>query len=309
MANYDENLLTEIEEKEQQALSDVDQAYGKMIGETDSYYNSQIQASKDWAEQQSKLQQEQTDFAIEQIEQQKEQSQKDYVKEQSAAYVDWQKQSNQYGANAEQMAASGLNGSGYSESSQVSMYNTYQNRLATARESYNNAVVNYNNAIKEARLQNNSVLAEIAYATLQEQLSLALQAFEYKNQLAQAQLEQKTSIAESYNDYYLDVLEELENQGNIIIKDDADAENSEAAAQTGAGVLPAGLEVMVNAAKDQQSAASLAVQQQQIATVASTYSELKEQGYSQRELDEILNKAVELGILTQRQATEIRDGR
>lgn len=309
MANYDENLLTEIEEKEQQALSDVDQAYGKMIGETDSYYNSQIQASKDWAEQQSKLQQEQTDFAIEQIEQQKEQSQKDYVKEQSAAYVDWQKQSNQYGANAEQMAASGLNGSGYSESSQVSMYNTYQNRLATARESYNNAVVNYNNAIKEARLQNNSVLAEIAYATLQEQLSLALQAFEYKNQLVQAQLEQKTSIAESYNDYYLDVLEELENQGNIIIKDDADAENSEAAAQTGAGVLPAGLEVMVNAAKDQQSAASLAVQQQQIATVASTYSELKEQGYSQRELDEILNKAVELGILTQRQATEIRDGR
>ena len=31
------------------------------------------------------------------------------------------------------------------ESSKVSMYNTYQNRVATARDSYNRAVLNYNN--------------------------------------------------------------------------------------------------------------------------------------------------------------------
>ena len=134
---------------------------------TDQYYQEQINASKEWADKQSQLQQEQTDFAIEKIEQQKEQAKQDYTKEQSGAYVDWQKQSgayvdwqkqsNQYGANAEAMASQGMAGTGYSESSQVSMYNTYQNRVTTAKEAYSRAILNYNNAITEARLQNNSL--------------------------------------------------------------------------------------------------------------------------------------------------------
>lgn len=166
-----------------QSKAEYNQLMDGMVEGADSFYNSLKENAQQWADKQSELQQERTDFTIEQIEQEKEQANKDYLKEQSGAYADWQKQSNQYGAAAEKMAAAGLTGTGYSESSKVSMYNTYQNRVATARESYNKAVLNYNNAIKDAQLQNNAALAEIAYNALQQQLELSLQGFQYKNQL------------------------------------------------------------------------------------------------------------------------------
>jgi hypothetical protein len=207
--NYDDRRFTEVEADKKAALNEVDVTYGNMISNSDKYYQAQIDASKQWADKQSQLQQEQTDFTIEQIEQQKDQAQKDYTKEQSGAYVDWQKQSNQYGANAEQMAAHGMTGSGYSESAQVSMYNTYQNRVMTARESYNRAVLNYNNAIKDARLQNNSALAEIAYQALQTQLELSLEGFQYKNSLVIEQANKKLEVENTYYNRYQDVLDQI----------------------------------------------------------------------------------------------------
>ena len=207
--NYDDERFTQVESDKTAALSDLEQTYAGMINDSDNYYQAQIDASKEWAEKQSSLQQEQTDFAIEKIEQEKEQAKKDYTKEQSGAFVDWQKQSNQYGVNAEQMAASGMTGTGYSESSKVSMYNTYQNRVATARESYTLAVQNYNNSITEARLQNNSVLAEIAYEALQQQLELSLQGFQYKNQLILEKATRKAEIENEYYSRYQDVLQQI----------------------------------------------------------------------------------------------------
>lgn len=207
--NYDDERFTQVESDKQEALSDLEQTYGGMIGESDKYYQAQIDASKEWADKQSALQQEQTDFTIEQIEQQKGQAEKDYTKEQSGAYVDWQKQSNRYGAEAERQAAAGMDGTGFSESSQVGMFNAYQNRVATARESYNQAVLNYNNAIKDARLQNNSVLAEIAYQALQTQLELSLQGFQYKNNLILEQANKKVELENTYYNRYLDVLNQI----------------------------------------------------------------------------------------------------
>lgn len=210
--NYDDERFTQVESDKQQALSELEQTYGGMIGETDKYYQAQIDASKEWADKQTQLQQEQTDFTIEQIEQQKDQAHKDYLKEQSGAYTDWQKQSNQYGVNAEQQAAAGMAGTGFSESSQVSMYNTYQNRVMTARESYNQAVLNYNNAIKDARLQNNANLAEIAYQALQAQLELSLQGFQYKNNLILEQANKKVELDNTYYSRYLDVLNQINHE-------------------------------------------------------------------------------------------------
>lgn len=207
--NYDDERFTQVETDKQEALSDLEQTYGGMIGESDKYYQAQIDASKQWADKQSSLQQEQTDFTIEQIEQQKGQAEKDYTKEQSGAYGDWQKQSNRYGTEAERQAAAGMDGTGFSESAQVGMFNAYQNRVATARESYNQAVLNYNNAIKDARLQNNSVLAEIAYQALQTQLELSLQGFQYKNNLILEQANKKVELENTYYNRYLDVLNQI----------------------------------------------------------------------------------------------------
>lgn len=216
--NYDDKRFTQVETDKKVALSEVEKTYGGMVDNVDKFYQAQIDASNQWADKQSQLQQERTDFAIEQINQQKDQAKKDYTKEQSGAYVDWQKQSNQYGANAEQMAGSGLTNSGFSESSQVSMYNTYQNRVATAREVYNRAILNYDNAIKDAQLQNNSALAEIAYNALQAELELSLEGFQYKNNLIIEQSNKKMEIDNMYYGRYQDVLQQI-NQENALAEE------------------------------------------------------------------------------------------
>lgn len=213
--NYDDERFTQVESDKQQALTEVENAYGGMIEQSDDFYQAQIDASKEYATQQQQIQQDKTDFAIEQIEQQKQQAQKDYTKEQSGAYVDWQKQSNQYGANAEQMAASGLQNTGFSESSQVSMYNTYQSRVATARETYNQAVLNYNNAIKDAQLQNSAALAEIAYNTLQQQLQLSLEGFQYKNNLVLELTSQKQQLNSEYYSRWQDVVNQINTENAL----------------------------------------------------------------------------------------------
>lgn len=196
------------------ALSNVGETYDKMISDTDTHYNAQIQAAKDWEAKQTELQNAQTDFAIEQIEQQKGEAKETYGKEQSAAYVDYQKQTAKHGVNAEQMAALGLSGAGYSESALVSMYNTYQNRVAVAKQSYEKAVVNYNNAITQARLENNAALAELAYQSLQTQLELALKAFQYKNTLMLAQVEaENAKSTKSSTLTYEDILGLLGDEG------------------------------------------------------------------------------------------------
>ena len=211
--NYEDERFTQVEAERETAINNINNTYNNMVSQSDKFYQDQIDAAKDYANTQSQIQQENTNFTIDTINQQKDQAQKDYTKEQKGAYADWQKQSNQYGANAEQMAASGLANTGYSESSQVSMYNTYQNRVATARESFNQAVLNYNNSIKEAQLQNNSKLAEIAYNALQTQLELSLQGFQYKNSLLSEQIQQQQATEDRYYSRWQDVLQQM-NQDN-----------------------------------------------------------------------------------------------
>lgn len=207
--NYEDERFQKVETEKTNALSDLEKTYTDMIDKSDKYYQEQINASKEWADTQTELQNQQLEHTTNKIEQQREQTQKDYLKEQSGAYVDWQKQSNEYGAEAEKMAAQGLANTGYSETSQVNMYNTYQNRVAVAREAFVQANLNYDNAIKDAQLQNSSVLAEIAYNAYQQQLELSLQGFQYKNNLILEQANKKTELENTYYNRYLDVLNQI----------------------------------------------------------------------------------------------------
>lgn len=212
--NYDDERFSQVESEKQAALNSVNNTYNNMVSQSDKFYEDQKAAIQDYANTQSQIQQENTNFTIDTINQQKEQANKDYTKEQKGAYVDWQKQTNQYGANAEQMAASGLTNTGYSESSQVSMYNQYQGRVATARETFNKAILNYDNSIKEAQLQNNSKLAEIAFNALQQQLELSLEGFQYKNSLLSEQIQMQQQTEDRYYSRWQDVLNQMntENQ-------------------------------------------------------------------------------------------------
>ena len=213
--NYEDQRFKAVEAEKQAALNNVNNTYNNMVNQSDKFYQDQINAAKDYANTQSQIQQQNTDFAIEKVNQEKEKTYKDYTKEQTGAYVDWQKQSNEYGANAEQMASNGLTNTGYSESSQVSMYNTYQNRVATAREGLNQAFLNFENSKKEYTLANNSALAEIAYNSLKSQLELSLEGFQYKNDLLNTQIQLQNETSDRYHSRWQDVLGQINTENQL----------------------------------------------------------------------------------------------
>ena len=208
--NYeDDPRVTAIEGEEKEALTESDKLYDGMVADNKKTEQGLLDKIDANTKRQEEIQNEQTEFTIDTIEQQKADAKKDYTKEQSGAYVDWQKASNQYGANAEQKAANGLTNTGYSESSQVSMYNQYQNRVATARESYSRAVLNYNNAIAQARLQNSAALAEIAAQALAQQLEISLQFVQMNNSLLTQKANARLSVKSLYQNKWQAMLDTL----------------------------------------------------------------------------------------------------
>jgi hypothetical protein len=211
----DDKRLTNVVNEEKTAINNANKMYDNMINQTDSKYNELINANKDYATKQQEIQQQNTDFAIEQINQNKEKAEKDYTKEQTGAYTDYQKVTDQYGVQAEQMATSGLQNTGFAESSKVQAFTSYQNRYNTAREVYSNAILSYDNAIKDAQLKNNAQLAEIAFQSLQTQLEYALQGFQYKNELLQTKLNTQMQIDSEYNNRYHQVLQQINTENSL----------------------------------------------------------------------------------------------
>lgn len=198
---------TELTKAENRATLDAarsDAAYDKAITGYDAEYKRQEKALND-----------QLDFTIEKIETARDRTTKDYLKEQSGAYTDWQKQSNQYGVNAEQKAAQGMTNTGYSESSQVSMYNGYQNRVAIARESHQRAMVDFDMAIKDAQIQNSVALAEIGFQIYQQKAALAIQKVTANQSVWDNFYTRQNAINTRYDNKYTDVLNQINTENAL----------------------------------------------------------------------------------------------
>jgi hypothetical protein len=95
------------------------------------------------------------------------------------------------------------------------MYTNYQNRMVAAREVFSQAKLNYDNSIKEAKLQNNSVLAEIAFQTLQTTLQLGLDNAMYNNQLILDKANQKIELENAYWQRSQDVLNQINTENAL----------------------------------------------------------------------------------------------
>jgi len=225
--NTNNSVLKGYEDTKSQMLNDVQNNYNTMVGQTDQKYNELIQSQKDYANTQTNIQQQKTDQTIAEINQNKDKVTNDYTKQQKAAYTDYAKQTNAYGVNAEQQAAAGLQNSGYSESSKVNLFNTYQNRVISAKEVFNQAILNYDNQITQAQIANSSALAEIAFNANQKQLELALQGFQFKNELLNTLTSQKLNISSQYDNLwqsqYKTLLDESQYNEEMAYKKQRDA--------------------------------------------------------------------------------------
>lgn len=214
--NYDYDLQ-QIEAERNADIAKLDTQYNQAIQETEqtydrvsSQYTIDANDGKTTAvEQLMETQQQMADQAVKEIEQQREKSEKDYIKEQAGAYADWQKQSNQYGVNAEKMAMNGLTGSGYSESSQVQMYTAYQARVTSAREVFKQAELDFTNAIANARLQNSAALAQIALDAFERQSEIILAGLSAKQGLLRDWTSQKLAVQSHYDNRYQMVLDQI----------------------------------------------------------------------------------------------------
>ena len=219
--DYSDHRFAENEAEKQRKLTETQETYDGMIADTKKQYEKWSQDLKDQKAEQEEVIQRQTDFAVEQLEKQKEENKKDYIKEQSASYADWQKESAKHGVAAERMAEMGMSGTGYSETSKVRMYTAYQNRVAIARAALKDAETDYETAMEEARLQGSVAMAELAAQTYQQQLTLSINGFNAENQLIRELLASKEAIE---NNYYT-------REQNIIAQITAEIERAEAARQ------------------------------------------------------------------------------
>ena len=72
--NYDDDRFKQVESQKQEQLNNINNTYNNIVSQSDSYYQNLVDATNKYAETQQKNQQANTDFAIEQINQQKEQA-------------------------------------------------------------------------------------------------------------------------------------------------------------------------------------------------------------------------------------------
>ena len=211
----DDERLQAIEQEREKAQTDATTLYDNMINNSQKYYDQQVDSIKNYENTQKDLQQQQTDLTLEKINQQKSEAIKGYEKEQKSSYIDYQKGISQFGELAEQMASQGISNSGVSENARTQMYVAFQSKVASAKENLNKAVLNYNNSAKEAQLANSVALAEIANSSLQQQLQISLQAFQYKNSLLESKQAQLNTINSRYDTKYSELLSQLQREQEL----------------------------------------------------------------------------------------------
>lgn len=205
--DYNDERFTNVTNEKNAAITNLNNTYNDMIGQTDEKYQGMIDTINTNADKQAELVKQQGQLAIDKIENEKTNAQNDYIKQQKGAYADWQRES--AGQNVA-MAAQGLNHSGYSESSQLGLYNTYQNRVGLAKESLDRTMADYNLAAKDAMLQNSSALLQIYADAAKEAAALSLEAFQYKNGL----ITELTNKQMQYDTEYYNRWKDVQNQIN-----------------------------------------------------------------------------------------------
>lgn len=158
--------------------ADLEAKYANNIAQQNDLLNQSEQINNQQIDENNK-------FVLDNIEQQRGYAKKDFQKEARGAYQDYQKLVNPYGVQAENIFSNGLGNSGYSETSKLNAYNTYQNRYATAKESTDRLMQDFNNQMTQAGLEANAQKAQFALQKLQTQMSNLWQQLNFDSTLAQ----------------------------------------------------------------------------------------------------------------------------
>lgn len=211
-----DSRLTNIERERQEKISQSNAEYNKTINDVNNHYNNVNQALDQGYAKKEQAMNQQTQATIDNINTQKDRAERNYQNEQRGSYIDYRNAINPYGAQAELRASRGLANSGYSETYQSNAYNTWQNRVATAKQSLNDALVDYNAQITNARNTNSTALAELWSNVALQKAQNSLQGFQYKNTLIENRNQRETQLQQlydtKYQNMYKNISEDLNRQ-------------------------------------------------------------------------------------------------
>lgn len=196
--NWEEEK-NKLDVEKQDKLDQYNHTFDQLLNDRNDLMNQQNQLVDEYTNSQKDQLQNQLQHQQDLYNQKKEQADQEYQKEVKAGYSDYQSYINPYGIERENQVQNGLSNTGYSESTKTNAYNTWQLRNAQARATLKETQLQFDNALKEAQLNNDASLAELAYQQLQNKLNNALENFNYKDVTAQNKLNYQYTID---NDFY-----------------------------------------------------------------------------------------------------------
>ena len=215
----EDERLSVINQQKQEAINQSNNMYEGLLSDNQNIYNQQLDYANQYEQTQNNALDQQLAYQEDIINQQKQEAQQIRDTEERKALNDYTSFVNPYGYQAEQFASQGLANSGVSETAKLGGFNTYQNRLATANKAMQDAFTEYDNAINEARLNNDVQKAQNALTKLQMQLEYAQNYYSNKSSISQNQLSNNQALdSEYYNRYqteYNNIQAELEREEAI----------------------------------------------------------------------------------------------
>ena len=144
----------------------------------DSLMNQQNNLLNEQQKKQNELINQQTQIQTDELNREKEKIDKDVDKTNQSLYSNWQKQTNQYGVQAEQLAQQGLANSGYAETTKTALYNTYQKNVTDTLNNARDLKSDYDFKIAQARQQGSVQQAQAAVDLYAQRLQLLTQNYE-----------------------------------------------------------------------------------------------------------------------------------
>lgn len=198
----EDERLSVINQQKQEAINQSNNMYEGLLTDNENIYNQQLDYANQYEQTQNETLDKQLAFQQEQIEKQKQEAQQIKEIEAKKAKNDYTSFVNPYGYQAEQLASQGLANSGVSETAKLGGWNTYQNRLATANKTMQDAFTEYDTAINEARLNNDVQKAQNALTKLQMQLEYAQNYYSNKSTISQNQLSNNQALDSDYYNRY-----------------------------------------------------------------------------------------------------------
>ena len=197
-----EGRYVALENEKRQAINEADATYNDLMNNSNAYtqqyndYLNQYQTTQSGIyDKQLQREQEKADLA-------KKQAEEEFNKEAIAsknAYYDF---INPYGVQRELQVQQGLGNSGYSETVKSQAWNAQQNRTAQARATMNQAKLQFDEDMKDARLNNDVLKAQLALDTLKMKQDETLRNFNYKSDMMQTRLANSQALNSEYNNRY-----------------------------------------------------------------------------------------------------------